>query len=241
MARAKTNKLYRTFTKGLITEASPLTYPEEASIDELNTVISRKGNRTRRVGIDYQEGYVLEDLGIPENALINEYVWRSVNNDATFNFVVVQINNVIHFYRMDEGPTSANKQPFTIDLSSYLLPGVSGEELKQEFAQFSSGSGYMFIAHRLMIPLSVVYNKDTNNITVTPIQILVRDLEGIDDGLENDAEPTELSAAHHYNLLNQGWISPGDARVVGAGNPPDGGLSDVPALPQTPNTNIHLQ
>ena len=29
-----TEKLYRSFVKGLITEASPLTFPENASIDE---------------------------------------------------------------------------------------------------------------------------------------------------------------------------------------------------------------
>jgi hypothetical protein len=33
-------KIYRSFTKGLITEASPLTFPENASIDERNFVLN---------------------------------------------------------------------------------------------------------------------------------------------------------------------------------------------------------
>lgn len=216
MARAKANKLYRTFTRGLITEASPLTYPEDASIDELNTVISRKGNRTRRLGIDYQEDYELEDLGITENSLINEYVWHSVNNDALFNFAVVQVDNIIHFFRMDTYPVSTQRMPFTIDLTQYVIGGAPLNIVGEQYADFSSGSGFLFVAHKVCKPLAVVYDKAANTLVVTPIIIEVRDLEGIDDGLANDDEPTTLSAEHHYNLLNQGWITPGDATVTGS-------------------------
>ena len=48
-----TEKLYRSFVKGLITEASPLTFPENASIDEKNFVLNRDGSRSRRLGVDY--------------------------------------------------------------------------------------------------------------------------------------------------------------------------------------------
>lgn len=37
---AGNEKVYRSFTKGLVTEASPLTFPENASIDERNFVLS---------------------------------------------------------------------------------------------------------------------------------------------------------------------------------------------------------
>ena len=57
MPRAKATKLYRNFVKGLITEASELTYPENASIDELNTIIERKGNRVRRLGFEYENSH----------------------------------------------------------------------------------------------------------------------------------------------------------------------------------------
>jgi hypothetical protein len=97
MSRARTNKLYRTFNKGLITEAGYLTYPEDASTDELNTVISRKGNRTRRLGIDYEDDYVLTDVGITPDVAINEFVWLSANKHPGSNFLVVQVGTVIHF------------------------------------------------------------------------------------------------------------------------------------------------
>lgn len=62
MSRAETTKLYRTFVKGMITEASPLTYPEDASYDEDNMILYRKGNRSRRLGIDFESGYELLTL-----------------------------------------------------------------------------------------------------------------------------------------------------------------------------------
>jgi len=47
-------KVFNTFVAGLITEAGPLTFPENSSKDELNCVLSRKGNRRRRLGVDYE-------------------------------------------------------------------------------------------------------------------------------------------------------------------------------------------
>ena len=62
MSRAETTKVYRTFVKGMITEASPLTYPEDASYDEDNMILYRRGNRSRRFGVDFEHGYVLLSL-----------------------------------------------------------------------------------------------------------------------------------------------------------------------------------
>ena len=57
--RAAANKEYNSFVRGLITEASPLTYPENASIDEENFILNRNGSRRRRQGIDYESSYAL--------------------------------------------------------------------------------------------------------------------------------------------------------------------------------------
>lgn len=238
MARAKTNKLYRDFNRGLITEASYLTYPENASIDELNTVINRKGNRTRRFGMDYQTGYVLEDLEIDDTKIINEYVWYSVNEDSDYNFVCIQVGTVIHFYRLNVGVVSANKLPFTINLMSYAIAGKTEDDIKKEFAAFSSGSGYLFIAHRFIDPITVVFDKDANSLTVTPIIIQVRDLEGVDDGLENDAEPPDLTALHHYNLLNQGWIGGGGGGSTSSGTGDTSSYGTPPESTSDLSTNV---
>ena len=54
MARQVANKIYRNFTKGFITEASELTYPENSTIAEDNCIIYQKGNRSRRLGFDIE-------------------------------------------------------------------------------------------------------------------------------------------------------------------------------------------
>lgn len=228
MARARTNKLYHTFVKGLITEASHLTYPEDASLDELNTVISRKGNRTRRVGIDYESDYVLEDLGFVESKLVNSFVWSSVNNDNAVSFLVVQVGNKLHFYKLEGGDaSSAALQSFEIDLTTYKIPQIPNSDLISEFAHFSSGFGLLFVAHRYCEPFSVEYKPETDTIEVIRVIIQIRDFEGVYDGLANDEEPTALSPEHHYNLLNQGWITPGSRIVVGVGGI-GGGINEGP-------------
>jgi hypothetical protein len=87
MPRPVQNKLYKTFTKGLITEAGPLTYPENASTDELNTVIKVKGSRSRRLGIDFEPNSVLSSItGLTDTDFTAEYAWKGVGNDSTVNF-----------------------------------------------------------------------------------------------------------------------------------------------------------
>lgn len=215
MPRAKENKLYRTFTKGMITEAGYLTYPEDASTDELNVIISRKGNRTRRRGIDFQDDYVLNDLSATDDAVVNEHAWISVNNDPAVSLAVVQIGSVVHFFDMSaETVLSASKKNFTIDLASYKINTASLLDMSIIPAEFSSGFGLLFIAHPLIDPLSVEYKPETDTLEVVKIVIQIRDLEGVNDGLSNDEEPASLSREHHYNLKNQGWLAPGTSTVV---------------------------
>src|SRR5690606_11816118 len=54
-------------------------------------------------------------------------------------------------------------------------------------------------------PILVKYNSETEEFTQVPIEIYIRDLEGIEDGLAPDTEPVDLSPEHAYNLKNQGW------------------------------------
>lgn len=215
MPRAKENKLYRTFTKGMITEAGYLTYPEDASVDELNVIISRKGNRTRRRGIDYQDEYVMNDVNATDDWVVAEHSWISVNNDSSISFACVQVGSIIHFFSMsEETPLSNSKLPFTIDLNSYKINTANLLDLQQTPVEFSSGFGLLFIAHPLIDPLSVEYKPTTNTLEVIRIVIQVRDLEGVYDGLANDEEPNQLSKEHMYNLQNQGWLPPGSKTLT---------------------------
>lgn len=215
MPRAKENKLYRTFTKGMITEAGYLTYPEDASTDELNVIISRKGNRTRRRGIEFQDDYEFSNVSGSDNVIVNEHTWISVNNDPMVSFLCVQVGTVIHFYDMaSAGPLSASKLPFSIDLAQYKINTTTLLDLSRTPVEFSSGFGLLFVAHSGIDPLSVEYKPLTQTLEVIRIVIQIRDLEGVYDGLSNDEEPTQLSKEHQYNLQNQSWLPPGTRTVI---------------------------
>lgn len=56
MARQRAKVEVNRFTAGLITEASPLTFPDNASLDEVNFVLNRDGSRNRRLGMRLRTG-----------------------------------------------------------------------------------------------------------------------------------------------------------------------------------------
>lgn len=231
MARAKTNKLYRTFVKGLITEAGYLTYPEDASTDELNTILSRKGNRTRRLGIDFEDDFQLVDVDFQDGDAIQEFVWSNANNDPNQNFVVIQVGYKVHFFEINNEAISTNKTSFTISLLDYKVAGVTADTIRSVPVAFAAGAGFLFIAHPNVDPLNAEYVPETKTLVVTGMVVVIRDLDGVDDGLANDQEPTTLSVLHHYNLLNQGWGPPGTTNQVSyyynpnTGTPPVGNTS----------------
>lgn len=210
MARSTANKLYRTFVGGLITEASPLTYPENASIDEDNCIIFRKGNRTRRLGVEYEDGYALSAHDLPSAQVadggLKEFTWTAVNNNANINFLVQQVGDQVYFYDMSPAAPSANRKSFSINLDDYKAPTFSS--VTDVDAEFASGKGFLFVCSPKTEPILVEYDEDADTITVDKVLILIRDFEGVDDGLANDEEPSTLSAEHEYNLRNQGWIDP---------------------------------
>ena len=80
MSRAQITKEYNTFIKGIITEASPLTFPENASSDEENFVLNRNGSRRRRLGVDYETDYVLKDTSKTaltiESSAVTTFKWE---------------------------------------------------------------------------------------------------------------------------------------------------------------------
>ena len=205
MAQAKSNKLYRTFTKGLITEASYLTYPEDSSLDELNTVPTRKGNRFRRLGINYNVSNISYRPTYSDMAAKAEFVWRAVASTPELTFLVVQNGSNLSWFDRSKPDFAANKKSFEVDLNAYTRPGVA--DVTTKACRFASGKGYLFVVNPDIEPLVISYDKVTDSITTTKIAVLARDFEGLRDGLQNDEEPSVLSKEHFYNLLNQGWVS----------------------------------
>ena len=216
MARAKVNKLYRTFIKGLITEASPLTYPADASINEDNCEIFRKGNRSRRLGMDYEDSYQLSAYASPGTDSTRTYRWESVNNDSAVNFLAHRIGTSIYFYDLSQSPLSSGLKSFSVDLNSFAAPNQTNLNLGE--VSMAGGKGYLFVVGEKLEPFLVEYIPGTDSITTQRIYVQVRDFQGVNDGLANDEEPSTLENPHKYNLMNQGWLDPRNSGSGGTVN-----------------------
>lgn len=199
--------------KGLITEASALTYPEDASIDEDNCVLFRKGNRSRRLGFDYEANHTFSPYGASASDFAvlaqSTYRWEAPDNDATKNILVHQLGSQLFFYAMEDDAISANPKSFSVDLTEFQVPNTTG--LEKVEVSMAGGKGYLFVVGSKIEPFFVEYDSGADTITTEQIHIRVRDLMGIDDNLANDEEPTTLSNEHKYNLMNQGWIDPANS------------------------------
>lgn len=209
MPQVKGNKPFFSFVRGIITEANPLTYPEQASIDEANCVLKRDGSRERRLGMDYEEGYTLSSAiseAVFEDLAVSNHQWKNVGNDGSLLFSVVQTGTTIHFYDVtdaDSDAISASKKSFTIDLNSYKAPAATNIGSMPIDAEAANGK--LFIVSPEIEPIYVEYDSVGDSITVTQITLKIRDFEGLEDNLDTDERPTSLTDYHKYNLRNQGW------------------------------------
>ena len=191
-----TLKTYNTFVKGIITEAGPLTYPENASLDEENFVLGRDGSRQRRLGMDFEDGFALHPVTLTSAQALSSTRWHNVANDPARQFVVVQSGTIFHIFDASAASIS-NTIVGTVDASS-VLTGLRS-------IQADSLEGYLVFATGNRPVAYLSYDPADGSIDLTEINIQIRDFLGVDDGLAVDANPVTLSDPHNYNLRNQGW------------------------------------
>ena len=203
MSRSNATAEFNTFVRGIITEANPLTYPENASLDEENFVLSRDGSRQRRLGMDYEDGYVFESTILSNSdfqssdAYVGFYRWDNVAGDSSISLGVVHIGDRLAFFDLfAESPSASLKNGG----SKVVLPTPGNKP-----TQFATIGGKLLIATSYSNLLLISYDPDADDITSRPISPLVRDIWGVEDGLGVEEEPATLSSNHRYNLYNQGW------------------------------------
>ena len=223
MGLAKADKVFNTFVRGLITEAGPLTFPENASYDEDNTVLDIKGNRKRRKGIGYEDDWSLSTETIPESTLtgsdiaISTYTWTVNAESSDFDVVVIQMGDTLYFYKADVEPLSDGQYVFTVDLTAFQSTSNVGNSR----VSFSSGKGALFCTSPRLNPFYILLDENieqppysgsppapATQYTATACDLRIRDFEGVDDGLELTEMPLSLGIEHEYNLYNQGWTHP---------------------------------
>lgn len=198
----KTEKVFRSFVKGLITEASPLTFPENASIDEQNFVLNRDGSRSRRLGLDYEALYALTSTGLTaadlQQGKQSFHRWDTPSGSSSVAIGVVRIKNKLWFVDLLTANPSNNLlnggSPITIS-------GLSNADIETS----TINNSLIIVSKDLSKPVLLSYNFTTDTVTQSTISIKVRDIWGLDDNLDDDVRPTSLSVDHKYNLRNQGW------------------------------------
>ncbi len=197
-----------TFVKGLNTEGGPLTFPPHSWQEGTNIVPQLDGSLRKRTAINFESDYALSSAPNTtteeETGAFHALEWNSVAGDGNRNFVVVQRASLVTFYDNSSGTLSSTEKAFSIDLQTYFAagnPNVSGVAP----ISVASANGNLVITSGDTNPILVEYNEATDDITVSIIDLEIRDLYGLDDLLAVDERPATLSALHQYNLQNQGW------------------------------------
>ena len=249
---------FNTFVGGLVTEASPLTFPENASIDEANFTLNQDGSRTRRLGMDLEAGLTPASVtySIPPagSLAIATYQWTDVAGISGKSFTVCQIQDKA--YILDKAdPTLATNGyvKHTFDLCTTCLNPAQ--------ASFVSIDGLLVVAYNDPTIKIVTYDQDSDSFEEESRPLQTRDLFGVEDkfvvdGVEQDLlspewinyRPYSVDSedAHMYNLRNQGWGLPylrwandykADAvlRFIARGGTP----AALPSNADTPVANIY--
>jgi len=217
MARKKTQVEYRDFTRGFITEANPLEFPENASLDEQNMNINRDGSRQRRFGMDWSDAaheIALADSLSSTGDAVSSFSWKSVGNNGEVNLGVVQRGLKLYFYDLNL-PDPSSSLLYTHTFTPLEMPSAAVP------IHFSSAYGKLIMAVGTQIVYVGTWNGSSLDTPLDSYSLEVRDRWGVDDGLAVDFRPPTLSVAHEYNLRNQGWPlvtwvvnPPGDGSVA---------------------------
>lgn len=208
MPRQSAYSVENNFKNGLITEATGLGFPESACTETWNCEFDLDGSVSRRLGFEFESGYVLKDIN-RNNFAINTYLWNNVGGTGDLSLVVQQTGSSIYFYEINEDDSFSSGAI----VDTIVLNGISAPATEVEIyeAQYSNGNGLLVITHPLCHPILVTYDPVTKTVDGALIILKIRDFEGAQaDPYAVSERPTSTYAAlnvnHKYNLLNQGWL-----------------------------------
>ena len=197
-----------TFIQGLVTEASPLNFPPNASLDEQNFEALKSGTRERRLGIDFEDDYLLISLGISPSELESlssgSFRWINAGGEFKNEFFVVQFGNVLRFFDSSKASVSRDGQLGTIELKSF--PQDVGYS-------FSTVDGNLVVVCGHSSVITIKYDVDTGSFSQEEGRVKVRDLWGVEVPHSEYETNTLFRAStapveHIYNLRNQSWAIP---------------------------------
>lgn len=208
MARQNSVIELNNFVAGLITEATPLNFPDNASLDEDNFILNTNGSRQRRLGMDFEDSHhTVTTAVVPPpgtEVTVTSTKWKNAGGDPLKNIIVVQVGNELKFFDMDITPLSAG-----------LIHTQSFNTAHDSYFSYAVVDGVLIVATGEKGITSFKYS--AGSITSTTLTLLIRDLFGVEDivsganlqqGSGVVVRPTTVTAAHIYNLRNQTFALP---------------------------------
>ena len=205
MPQSLTQKVINTFVKGLITEAGELTFPEDASVDELNCDLRRDGSRRRRLAATVEDSSVLSTFTVGTSTRFHSGNWDNVGGQSGLEFLVLQVGSTLRFYNKTTPPYSSHEIAQTVDLSSYEVTGSVGAANVN--CQFASINGALVVSSPAINTIYIERNNTTGALTTTQIKFRIRDFEWLGDKstYTTGIATASASAQRKYDTANSGW------------------------------------
>lgn len=203
------------FNKGLITEASEMTFPEGASIDESNCDLFPDGSRRRRLGIELESGSVLSSRAVSSSVIVSTHIWENVAEQADTNWVVVQLGSYLKFY--DPGASGALSSnaiqqgggDYELDMSTFNSPTGNGASFS--VVQVTSIKGALVVASPDINTFYLEYDPDAGTFNASQITFRVRDYRwmGDRDEYRSAVSVNACPLGRAYDTRNCGWAQGG--------------------------------
>jgi hypothetical protein len=219
MSQKQTQKVVNTFIKGLITEAGELTFPPDASVDELNCDLRRDGSRRRRLGVSVESSNVLSTFTISDSDVTSNNNWLNVGGDSSIEFLVVQVGATLRFYDKAATPFSGDEVTQSVSLIPYEVAGAGGAASTK--VQCASINGNLVVASSAIDTVVISRDNSTGTLTVSQINFKVRDFEWQGDTDTYTSSTGSPSIGRQYDTKNTGWVgTKGDAARTAFGSYP---------------------
>lgn len=206
------------FIGGLLTERGELTFPENASVDELNCDLLKTGSRRRRLGIAIEAGSAPTTETIGANTTITTHKWNNVAEQADVDFTVLQVGATLMFFDNSDGSaalsanrvdtTFASGVEYALDMSTFQRPTGSGAGAAA--IQVASIKGALVVSSAELNTFYITRDTTTGAFTETEISFRVRDFEWQGDitAYAEEGSATSLGdggAGRVYDTKNAGW------------------------------------
>jgi|5B_taG_2_1085324.scaffolds.fasta_scaffold01034_5 hypothetical protein len=205
MAQSLNQKTVNNFVRGLITEAAELTFPEGASVDELNCDLRRDGTRRRRLALSPEVGnQAIANYFLGNDDVVSVGDWVNVGGDPNKQFLAIQIAERVYFIDKSTAPYSAQAHLDFVNLLTYEKASGKVEETK---CQFTSIKGKLVISSSQMNTIVVNY-VSASVLTETQISFETRDFEfqGTTSEYYETKALASTSADRKYDTKNTGWV-----------------------------------